>query len=409
MAEGTREAVRSNYQSALESASQIMIRFKKPEHLIKVIVRMIEREVGVTHTAILLYKEAKDSYVLIDSKGQEGKRIPVGYIRLPAGSPLVNVFTKKELDPLLDESGALVYDFIRRMLSAEMLLSSRSKLGEQLSGIKAQMERLRADICVPSFFKKKLLGILILGNKLSGEKFNRDEIGFFLTLANNAAMAISNGQLIERLQEKIKEVDALYKKSHRLFINTSIALAAAIDARDQYTHGHTERVTSYSLAIGDELVHSPEVKAFPNFRENLHIGALLHDIGKIGIPDSILHKRGLLTPQEYQKIKEHPAIGEAILYPIQELGNILEAVRSHQEKFDGSGYPDGLKGKGIPLLARIIAAADSFDAITSQRTYRSKKSIEEAVAEIKTCSGTQFDPEVVEAFARAYEKKKLFR
>jgi HD-GYP domain-containing protein (c-di-GMP phosphodiesterase class II) len=396
------------YQAALEEASKSMIRFKKPEYLIKRIVGIIDKEVGVSHTAVLLHKEKKDSYVLIDSKGQEGKKIPVGYIRLLPGNPLISIFRQRELAPLLDESGALVYSAIKRLADDKKFISENAGLTDKLKNIKSHMELLQADVCVPSYFKKKLLGILILGSRLSGKDFTREEIGFFLTLANDAAMAISNAQLIESLQEKIKEIETLYEKSHRLFIHTSIALAAAIDARDPYTHGHTERVTAYCLAIAEEMGDSPEVKAFPNFRESLHISALLHDIGKIGIPDSILNKTGKLTDEEFEKIKEHPVIGVTILYPIKELGAILSGVRSHQERFDGTGYPDRLKGRDIPLLARIIAVADAFDAITTKRPYRDKKSIEEAVAEIKRSSDTQFDPEITNAFLRAYEKKRLF-
>lgn len=395
-----------DYQIALENASKSMIRFKKPEHLIKMIVRMIDKQVGVTHTGVLLYKEDKNSYVLIDSKGEKGVKIPVGYIRLNPENPLIKAFTERQA-VFLDKAGVLINSSIEEMLKDKDFLIKNPDLAKELIRIRRQTELLQANVCIPCFFKKRLLGVLILGNKLSGEGFTRDEIGFFQTLANDAAMAIINAQLIENLQAKIKEVEALYEKSHRLFINTSIALATAIDARDPYTHGHTERVTGYALAIADHMMDQDEVKNFPNFKESLHISALLHDIGKIGIPDSILNKRGGLTHEEYEKIKEHPVIGANILYPIRELGGILEGVRSHQERFDGSGYPDGLKGKQIPLLARIIAVADAFDAITLSRPYRDNKSIETAVEEIKRCSGTQFDPHVVEAFVKAYQSKKL--
>ena len=399
---------RLDYQVALEEASKRMIRFRKPEHLIKMIVRLIDQEVGVVHTAVLLYKKAKNSYVLIDSKGQAGKKIPVGYIRLSASSPIISVFADRTLFPILDENGALVYNVVNGKLNDKKFLSENPNLHEKLKTVKGQLDLLQADICVPSFFKKNLLGVLILGNKLSGEQFRREEIGFFLTLANNTAMIISNAQLIETLQEKVREIEMLYEKSHRLFIHTSIALATAIDARDQYTHGHTERVTSYCLSIAEELTDHPEVKAYENFRESLHIAALLHDIGKIGIPDNILNKKEQLTDEEFTKIREHPLIGATILYPIRELGNIISGVRSHQERFDGTGYPDRLKGKNIPLLARIIAVADTFDAMTTNRPYRDKKSIEDSVEEIKKCSGTQFDPDIVQAFLRAHDKKRIF-
>jgi len=396
-----------NYQIALEEASRSMIRFKKPEHLIRMIIRMLDKEVGVTHTAVLLYKEQKDSFVLIDSKGEEGKKIPAGYIRLTPDSALVSAFTEKNLSSAFAQNNALVYDFVNRLLDDKKFIGHDNHLKKRLKDIRTQMDLLQAEICIPSYFKKQLLGILVMGGKLSGEKFKRDEISFFMTLANDVAMAISNAQLIESLQGKLREIALLYEKSHRLFIHTSIALATAIEARDPYTHGHTERVTSYSLAIAAEMEDFPEVKAFVNFSENLRIAALLHDIGKIGIPDNILNKKRKLTLKEIEKIKEHPAIGASILYPIKELGNIIDGVKYHQEKYDGTGYPAGLKGKKIPLLARIISVADAFDAVTTDRPYRHKKSAEKTILELKQFAGTQFDPDIFTAFLKAYEKNKL--
>jgi putative nucleotidyltransferase with HDIG domain len=260
---------------------------------------------------------------------------------------------------------------------------------------------------VPIYYKKGLRGVFVLGKKLSNVKFSRQEISFFTTLANDVAMALSNAELIQDLQEKIFEVHSLYEREHRIFIHTSISLAAAIDARDPYTHGHTERVTRYALAIAEELEDLPEANTYRNFRETLHIAGLLHDVGKIGVPDSILNKKSQLTSDEYEKVKEHSVTGAAILYPIRELGDIAREVRAHHERFDGNGYPDGLKGEQIPFIARIIAVADTFDAITSDRPYRQKKMAEVAIQIIKDNSGTQFDPIVVSAFLLAYRKGKL--
>jgi len=273
--------------------------------------------------------------------------------------------------------------------------------------IKRQMDLIKASICVPCYFKRELLGILVLGEKVSGEPFNREEMGFFMTLANNAAMAIANAQLIENLHQKVEEIKGMYLREHRIFIHTAIALAAAIDARDPYTLGHTERVTNYSLAIAKELEGLPEMAAYSNFRETLQIAALLHDIGKIGIPDRVLNKHNKLTPEEYEEIKKHSVIGSTILNPIRELSDVSREVRAHQECYDGSGYPDGLKNNNIPLVARIIGVADAFDAITTNRSYRKGRSAEEAVQELKRCSGTQFDPVIVSAFLLAYEKGNI--
>ncbi len=399
-------AQKVGYQTFLENASRTMIRFKKPEHLIKMIVRTIDEQLKVTHTAVLLYKEDKKSYILIDSKGSEGMKIPIGFVRMSAGNPLISVFSDKQ-SYLISETGILRYEDLIASLRNREILEKQPDFYDKILLIKRQMDLIKASICVPCYFKRDLLGILVLGEKISGEPFNREEMGFFMTLANNAAMAIANAQLIENLQQKVEEIKDLYIKEHRIFIHTAIALAAAIDARDPYTHGHTERVTNYSLAIAKELEGLPEISAYGNFRETLQISALLHDIGKIGIPDRVLNKHSRLTPEEYEEIKMHSVIGSIILNPIKELRDVSREVRAHQECYDGSGYPDGLKGNSIPLVARIIGVADAFDAITTTRSYKKGRNAEDAVIELKRCSGTQFDPVIVGAFLLAYEKGNI--
>jgi len=395
-----------DYQAFLEKASRTMIRFKKPEHLIKMIVRNIDEQLKVTHTAVLLYKEDKNAYILIDSKGSEGIKIPIGFIRLAADNPLISVFSEKQ-SYLVSETGILRYEDVITGLRNRNILEHQANLYDKLLLIKKQMDLTKANICVPCYFKRDLLGILVLGEKISGEAFSREEMGFFVTLANDAAMAIANAQLIENLQQKVEEVKDLYVREHRIFIHTSIALAAAIDARDQYTHGHTERVTNYCLAISKELYGIPEMNNYKNFRETLQISALLHDIGKIGVPDHVLNKHGRLSPEEFEEIKKHSVIGATILHPIKELSDVAKEVRHHQEYYDGSGYPDGIKGNNIPLIARIISVADAFDAMTSNRPYRKRKTAEEALFELKRCSGAQFDPVIVSAFLLAYEKGRI--
>lgn len=397
---------KQDYQAFLEAASRTMIRFKKPEHLIKMIVKTIDEQLKIMHTAVLLYKGEKKSYILIDSKGTIGLKIPVGFVRLNADNPLIRIFSEKN-SFFISETGILNYDDIISGLRNRNILELQPDLYDNLLSIKKQMDLLKAVLCVPCYFKRDLLGILILGEKISGENFNREEMGFFVTLANDAAMAIANAQLIENLQQRVEEIKELYVKEHRIFMHTSIALAAAIDARDPYTHGHTERVTNYCLAIAKELDGVPEVSHYKNFMETLQISALLHDVGKIGIPDYILSKNGRLSPEEFEEIKKHSIIGATILHPIKELSDVSREIRSHQECYDGSGYPDGLAGNDIPLIARIIAVADAFDAMTTTRSYRKKKAIEETLQELKSKSGTQFDPIIVSAFLLAYQKGNI--
>ena len=395
-----------DYQAFLEKASRTMIRFKKPEHLIKMIVKTIDEQLRVTHTAVLLYKENKQSYILIDSKGTEGRKIPIGFIRLTTDNLLIKVFSEQQ-SYLISETGILRYEDVINSLRSRDILEKQPALYDNLLKIKKQMDLIKAALCVPCYFKKDLLGILVLGEKIDGTTFSREEMGFFVTLANDAAMALANAQLIENLQQKIDEIKDLYVREHRIFIHTSIAMAAAIDARDPYTHGHTERVTNYCLSIAKELEGIPYMGHYKNFMETLQISALLHDIGKIGVPDHILNKHGPLTPEEFEEIKKHSIIGSTILHPIKELSDVAKEVRHHQECFDGSGYPDGLRDGDIPLISRIISVADAFDAITTNRPYKKRKSVEEALQEIKRCSGAQFDPVIVSAFLLAYEKGNI--
>lgn len=192
----------------------------------------------------------------------------------------------------------------------------------------------------------------------------------------------------------LSDLDFSYKELKMLFDGFIHAFINAIDAKSPWTKGHSERVTEYSLAIAKEL-------GLNDFElEDLKIAGLLHDIGKIGTYDIILDKPVRLTPEEYNLINQHPVKGEQILKPIKQLKHILPIIRHHHERFDGKGYPDGLKGEEIPLLSRIICVADSYDSMTSDRPYRDAAIKEYAIYELKKCSGTQFDPKVVEAFLK---------
>jgi putative nucleotidyltransferase with HDIG domain len=184
----------------------------------------------------------------------------------------------------------------------------------------------------------------------------------------------------------------LVDQQRSLFLSTVKSLVSAIDAKDEYTRHHSTRVTDFTLKIARTMGYSEKELG------DLELAALLHDVGKIAVPESILNQPGRLTDQEFALIKEHPARGESILRPVLELKEIAKVVRSHHEHYDGKGYPDGLKGREIPLGARIMAVADAYDSITSERPYRKAASHRFAVKEIIRCSGTQFDPEVVEHF-----------
>ncbi|GAB6158688.1 HD-GYP domain-containing protein [Desulfotomaculum varum] len=242
-------------------------------------------------------------------------------------------------------------------------------------------------VFLPLVNKGRLLGCLQLINKQDGSPFSRRDIRLCHTFASQAAVIIDNSLLLAN-QEK-------------LMISLIRALTSALDARDPYTRGHSERVSRLSLLIAREIGLSPQQQ------EILQQAALLHDVGKIGIRDNVLLEPGPLDEDKWRIMKSHPVIGAQIIEQIEPksvMKQIYEGVMYHQEKYDGSGYPGGLRGKQIPLVARIIAIADAYDAITSDRPYRKGKSPAEALAEIKNCAGKHFDPHLVEVFLNAMQR-----
>ncbi len=206
------------------------------------------------------------------------------------------------------------------------------------------------------------------------------------------------GQLAETFNYMTERLDLYDRNMRDLFISTIKSLAAAIDAKDPYTRGHSDRVARFSLAIAREL------NLDKNTVERVQIAALLHDVGKIGIDDAVLRKPDRLTDEEYAIIKKHPIMGANIMGPIKQLKDILPGMRHHHEAFDGSGYPDGLAGAQIPLLARIIAVADTFDAMTSDRLYQKAMDDDFVIKTLNRLSGTRYDPKMVQAFISAHTR-----
>jgi putative two-component system response regulator len=223
--------------------------------------------------------------------------------------------------------------------------------------------------------------------------FNLDEVVLSVGRAlERRKLELENRDYQQHLEQKVEEQAEKIRAS---FINAITALAYALEAKDIYTSGHSQRVTEISVAIAREL-GMPQDSV-----DKIRLAGLVHDIGKIGIRESVLNKPAALTDDEFRHIKSHCEAGEHILTPIVEDEEILRAVRHHHERYDGMGYPDGLRGEQIPLAARILAVADAFDAMTSERPYRSAMSAQDACAEVERCKGTQFVPEVADAFFRS--------
>ncbi len=251
-------------------------------------------------------------------------------------------------------------------------------------------------------FNKELYILLLTGHKdlappletirrldIQGYCEKSDKFDQLLLLIESGIKSIEQMNEIKRMNDELSDT---YEKLEKAYLDSIETLRYTVEAKDPYTRGHSDRVAEYSVLIGEKLGLSEE-----DLR-TLRIGGLFHDIGKIGIPDSILLKESKLSDDEYSQIKNHPTIGAHILQNATIFQDILPIVKHHHERYDGNGYPSRLKGEEIPYFARIAAVADTFDAMTSKRTYRNAIPIEEVKEEIKRCEGTQFDPSIAETF-----------
>lgn len=242
----------------------------------------------------------------------------------------------------------------------------------------ALVESVQAALVVPLSRDGKVLGILIGADKLNGSDLSSVDSKLATSLGQSISIFLENMMLYDDVQD--------------MFMGTLRTLVSAIDAKDTYTCGHSERVAW----LGRELARAAGMGVHES--ERMYLAGLLHDIGKIGIPERVLCKSGRLTNEEFDIIKTHPRIGARILQDIRQMQDLIPGVLYHHERFDGRGYPDGLSGKNIPLLGRLLCLADSFDAMSSTRMYRSAMGRHEVLEEIRRCAGSQFDPQLAELF-----------
>ena len=251
-------------------------------------------------------------------------------------------------------------------------------------------------------FNKELYILLLTGHKdlappletikrldIQGYCEKGDKFDQLILLIESGIKSVKQMDEIKQINEKLEDSKEQLEQAYLDMVET---LRYTVEAKDSYTRGHSDRVSEYSVLIGEKLGLSEEQI------KTLRIGGLFHDIGKIGIPDSILLKPAKLTDDEYSQIKNHPSIGAHILGNATIFKEIIPIVKHHHEKYDGNGYPSRLKGEEIPYMARIAAVADTFDAMTSRRSYRGPIDIEHVKEEIKRCEGTQFDPQIAEVF-----------
>jgi len=232
----------------------------------------------------------------------------------------------------------------------------------------------------PLVFKDLVLGVMLVSDKNTHKPFNRDDMLLLKNVTAQTSVAIKNYQLNEDIE--------------KTYLDTITALAVAVEAKDPYSRGHIERVAEYVERLGSQMNLDQEIMRI------LRNGAILHDVGKIGVRDEILKKDGPLTLEEQNEMREHVVIGVNIIKPIRSMSALSDLVRYHQEFYDGSGYPDRLKGEEIPLTARILKVCDAYDAMTTDRPYRKALTLEETKRELISKSGKEFDPKIVEEFIK---------
>lgn len=248
-------------------------------------------------------------------------------------------------------------------------------------------ENIHSVLCVPIESPERIIGVLYADNVAQSESFARHELELLTAVGKQAGIAIHRAQLAGQLRG--------------LLSGSVSALVATIEAKDEYTRGHSERVTAYAMHVAKCIGLKPRRVA------TLELAGYLHDVGKIGVPESILLKPGPLTEEEYEIVRQHPHVGSSIVQNIAGAEEIAEIVRHHHERWDGRGYPDRLKEHEPSLAARILAVADAFDAMTSRRPYRPALKLEDVIEQLKQGSGKQFDPSVVEVFVEEVRRGRI--
>lgn len=314
-------------------------------------------------------------------------RTGLAFARLPNRQQFDTLVTKKEVGHKIPQPNTFVDALIEAIPKKAATYKDNYYLvadSKKTPGFKALHPENFRFLAVKMHHKDNFYGWLGLVSLDSKEIFRRSELRLMSSMAEQLAMVIANTDMYDDLEVFV--------------INVVKSLVYAIETKDEYTRGHSERVNRYAMLMATRL------RLDEKQSKSLHWASMLHDIGKIGIPETILNKPGALTDAEYRIITSHSNKGCDILKPLEQLSTSLSGVMHHHERYDGQGYPHGLKGEDIPMLGRIIAVADTFDAITSNRAYRPGKTAKEALEIIEKVAGTQLDPDLVDVFKEVIEE-----
>ena len=364
-----------SYHPILKKEAERVSTAKNTKELITYLIRDLSSWVRLDYVGIFILDSQSKRFRLARdfSRQEKAKKLPLN-ITLLQDNPLITSLLKKRKP--------LIHSELKYYLDTDTASLEKKK---SLKDLTEELKRLNAEVSIPCFCEGKLLAIINMGHKLNpNEIITAEDLDIFTSLSNTIARTLHDFML--------------EKEKRRLIVASQNTIISAIEAKDSYTRGHTDRVAGYTAVIGEKMGRF--LRNSPYDLYNLNWSAQLHDVGKIGIPDSILLKSGPLNEQELKKIKEHPLNVIKIVSPVQEwLGeDILAGILHHHENFDGSGYPSGLKGEDIHIFARIIRVADAFDSMTSDRPYRSALPQKTAFSELQKYKGLYFDPVVVEIF-----------
>ncbi len=331
----------------------------------KLVLKESMKALGSDHASVFVIDEASDHLMLVQARGLT--RDQVDNIKVLGSWEAINEQLLKKKRPIIINDVKANRIFKRKRLP----FSPHEKM------------LIQSFLAVPLQKDRKVVGALIVSNKKRpGHAFRKEDQRLISALSNHIAAAVQNARLYERLKS--------------LFLSTVKSLVRAIEAKDAYTRGHSERVMKYGLAIGRQLKLKGEVL------NNLGLSSLLHDVGKIGVREKVLYKPGKLSVRERDKISLHPQIGRDIVENIDGSDGIIRGIVEHHERYDGNGYPNRLKGNQISLEGRIIAIADTFDALTTNRPYQKKFTGKEAIFAILKDTSIYFDPKMVRAFIKSF-------
>jgi HD-GYP domain-containing protein (c-di-GMP phosphodiesterase class II) len=357
------------YLTTLHKVSESLAQAASAEAVYDAVLRAVLDAIKGDRAAVLL----RDSQSLTG----QAPGVQVAAVQTRNGAPMSRTMT-------------LSRTIVRDVLDHGMSAFTHDALADQryLSGDSVVRQQIRSVMCAPIRIGDSILGVVYVDSQ-SAHEFNETELELLAAIGNQAGIALHRAHLLADME--------------RLSIDVVRAIAATIDAKDGYTHRHSERVAAIGVLIARELGLSARE------RHIVELSSLLHDVGKIGIPDAILQKPGRLSEEEYTEVCKHPEQGVAILANIQnsKIADLLPGIKSHHERWDGSGYPERLVGDATPLLARIVGVADVFDAISSHRSYREALTLDESIELIRQQSGRSFDPTIVNALITLHEQGEL--